>query len=134
MSWMPKALRDRHEDERGAVLVITAFFLVICIGMGAVVVDLAQLREDRARDRKTADVISSAAATRLAAPDGTMSLACTDAWNYFLDNTADHGTVATAPPTNAPSVNTASCVRTEARVRSSRRMRTSGTRTTLSRA
>src|SRR5436190_7526636 len=88
----------RQDDERGTVLVITALFLVICVGMAAVVVDLAQLREDRARQRKSADLVAAAAATSLAAPSGTMNGACTDAWNYFLDNNSDHGTVTTAPP------------------------------------
>lgn len=91
-----RGLRDRG-GERGTVTVIIAVFMAVCIGMAAIVLDLAQMRDDRAYSRKTADLVATAAATGLAAPGGVMSTACTDAWNYFLDNTADRGSVTSAP-------------------------------------
>ena len=92
------AAARRADGERGMVMVVTAIFLVVILGTAALVIDLAQLREDRAYNRKSADLVATAAATTLASPTGTMASACTDAWNYFLDNATDHGTVTGAPP------------------------------------
>jgi hypothetical protein len=90
--------RRGNRNERGSTAVMTAIFLVVCIGMGAFVVDLAQLRQDRAFNRKSADLVATAAAAALAAPGGVMATACVDAWNFFLDNTPASGTVTTVPP------------------------------------
>jgi hypothetical protein len=91
--------RGHGDDrERGAVLVITALFVTVAVMLAAIVLDLAQLRQDRASNRRTSDLVASAAATSLATPGGTGVLACTDAWEYFLTNTPNAGTVTTVPP------------------------------------
>jgi hypothetical protein len=93
-----KRVAPAVHDDRGAVAVITAIFLIVVIGMGAYVLDLAQMRQDRAFNRRSADLVATAAAVTLARPEGTMTAACTDAWSYFKDNTPDVGAVTTAPP------------------------------------
>ena len=90
--------RLRVAEERGAVLVLVVLLMVSLLGMAAVVLDLATLRQDRAKDRSTADVVAAAAATNLAAPGSTMVTACTDGWDYFRTNTSDAGTVTQPPP------------------------------------
>ena len=92
-----RARSSRLDDERGAVLVITALFVVVALLLTAVVLDLAQLRQNRAANRRTADLVAAAAATTLATPGGTGISACNDAWSYFLANTPDAGAVTQTP-------------------------------------
>lgn len=93
--------RVRESDEAGAVLVITVLFMSIAIVMAALVLDIAQLRQDRASNRRTADLAAAAAATTLATPGGSGTTACEDGWAYFLTNTANHGPVTTTPTCSA---------------------------------
>ena len=89
--------RFKRGGERGSVIVMVSLLMTSLIGMGAIVLDLATLRQDRTKDRATADLIASAAATNKANPNMTMITACTTAWEYFLENTRDSGTVTQVP-------------------------------------
>jgi len=91
------ARRLRADEERGAVLVLVVVLMTSLLGMTAVVLDLATLRQDRAKDRATADIVATAAATTFAAPGNSMSAACDIGWDYFRTNTSDAGTVTQAP-------------------------------------
>jgi hypothetical protein len=92
------ATRHRCCDgERGVVAVVVALFMVVVVGMAALVVDLGTLRQDRTADRQAADFVATAAATALARTGGTADKACTDGWAYFLANVADTGASISAP-------------------------------------
>src|SRR5438552_11070603 len=69
------AAARRADGERGMVMVVTAIFLVVIVGMAALVIDLAQLREDRAYNRKSADLVATPEATTLATHNGTLASA-----------------------------------------------------------
>ena len=85
------------DREAGAVLVMTVLFLTVALLMAAIVLDLAQLRLDRASNRRTADLVATAAATTIATPGGTGTSACQDAWSYFLANTENAGQIEQTP-------------------------------------
>jgi hypothetical protein len=90
-------LGERCRDERGVIAVVIALFLTVLIGMAALVVDLAVLRQDRAADRQAADFVATAAATALARTGGTAEKACQDGWAYFLANVPDSSASVSAP-------------------------------------
>lgn len=91
-------MRLQPASERGNVLVLFALLVTALLGMAAVVLDLAALRQDRSANRTTADHAAAAGALALAAETGTAVVACQDAWAYFVDNTPDVGTVTSPPP------------------------------------
>ena len=86
-----------RSDERGAVLVMGVVCMVVILGIAALVIDLAMLRQDRANDRKAADLIATAAATTLAEQGSTAAEACEQGWGYFLENVEDEGSSISAP-------------------------------------
>src|SRR5688572_5753890 len=110
---MPSSRRTRFRGERGSVIVMMALLMSSLLGMGAIVLDLATLRQDRVKDRATADLIATAAATNKANPNSTMATACTTAWEYFLANTSNPGTV--TQPHSCSSTFAGACSSTTAR-------------------
>lgn len=91
-------MRPTLASQRGNVLVLFALLVTALLGMAAVVLDLAALRQDRSANRTTADHAAAAGAFALAAETGTAVQACQDAWAYFLDNTPDAGSSTSTPP------------------------------------
>lgn len=76
--------------DEGAYLMLYAILAVALFSLGAVVLDIAALRQDRAGDRLAADLAATAGASRLdRAVPASAQAACEDAWAYFLDNVAD---------------------------------------------
>ena len=77
-------------DESGVYLVLFALMLVVLLGISALVLDLARLRNDRATDRSAADFASTAGAYTLSANRGAnMAQACQDAFGYVVGNLED---------------------------------------------
>lgn len=77
-------------DERGAYLVLFTLLLVVLLGISALVLDLATLRQDRATDRSAADFAATAGAYALSESRGVdMVKACQDAFGYIVGNLKD---------------------------------------------
>ncbi len=77
-------------DERGAYLVLFTLLLVVLLGISALVLDLATLRQDRATDRSAADFAATAGAYALSESRGVdMVTACQDAFGYIVGNLQD---------------------------------------------
>lgn len=103
------------DRECGVYAVLYAALVVVLIGMGAIVVDLASLREDRRTDRSAADSAVVAAGQMLDpfGPGGVSPRkACDAAWSYLVNNvqgiTKPAGACTTAP-NNFPLTAPASC-------------------------
>lgn len=62
---MIKRLRSRRDDERGAVLVLAAFGLVLAMIASALSIDLGRLAQDKRNDQKVADMAALDAAWAL---------------------------------------------------------------------
>lgn len=54
--WFSKRLRSRRDDERGAVLVLAAFGMVLAMVVSALSIDLGRLAQDKRNDQKVADM------------------------------------------------------------------------------
>jgi hypothetical protein len=76
---------------------VVALFVVVMIGMAAVVVDLAAFRQDRAANREAADLVATAAATAYARTGATVVDACNSGWDYFRSNVTADASPATGP-------------------------------------
>jgi len=75
-------------DDAGAYAVLYAVLVVVLLGMGAIVVDVAQVRQDRRLDRSAADSAAVAAASFLnpLGPTGASPYrGCLSAWAYLAD-------------------------------------------------
>lgn len=83
----PTRLRELGTD-RGAVLVLYGLLLIALFGMGAIVLDLAALREDVRASRRTADSAAVAGALELR-PGASRLAACEAAWGYVVANTPE---------------------------------------------
>jgi Flp pilus assembly protein TadG len=90
-----RSARWRH-DEAGGILVMSAFILMLMIGMAAFVLDLGFMRHDKRASQSAADMASVAGAMELR-PTATSNglAACEAAWAYVVENTA--------MPANSPS-------------------------------
>ncbi|MGI8793405.1 MAG: hypothetical protein ACR2H3_09540 [Acidimicrobiales bacterium] len=94
---MSRRVRVRPDDD-GAYLVLYALLAVVIFSMGAIVLDLATLRQDRSGDRLAADLAVTAGAARLDATNpSTPAIACQDAWEYFLANIPASATPVSPP-------------------------------------
>jgi hypothetical protein len=78
---------DRHREENGAYAILYAALVVIMIGIAAMVVDIAGVREDRRENRAAADSAATGAAEFLN-PLKTIQpkKACDRAWDYLVAN------------------------------------------------
>lgn len=76
------------KDDSGAVLVLYAILLTAMLLIGAIVIDLAALRQDRIGSSAVSDLAATAGALDLESSyGGSPFSACVAAWNYFLANT-----------------------------------------------
>ncbi len=90
----------RRED--GAVLLFFALVLLVLLGISAIAVDLAALRQDRRADRLASDIAATAGTASLDPfAGGSAQKACETAWAYVLENLRDEGTTI-APPDCTP--------------------------------
>lgn len=90
------AIRSAHDS--GASLVIVAISMVLLLGVAAIAVDLAGLRQDIRADRLSADAASTAGASQIEPFTGSRAdVACQTAWEYVLTNLEDESAAATAP-------------------------------------
>ncbi len=92
-------VRGEYGD-RGVYAVLYAALVVVLIGMGAIVVDLATLRENRREDRSAADSAVIAAARLLdpLRPGGVSPrAACDAAWDYLTNSLPDSRTRISKP-------------------------------------
>jgi hypothetical protein len=79
---------DAAEDpEAGMVLVFMIVFIVVAIGLAALTIDLATMRQTRATNRSAADMAAVSGALVLSETNMTnMVAACEASWSYALDN------------------------------------------------
>lgn len=89
--------RARGRNDRGSILVISALLMTAMLGMAALVLDLAALRQHRTANRAIADHAAMAGAMVLASEMGTTMQACEEAWAYFVANSRD-ASLAVPPP------------------------------------
>lgn len=89
--------KESLRREEGAILVIFALVLVLLLGISAIVMDLAGLRQDRRADRLASDIAATAGAVSLdPVAGGNAQEACETAWDYVWENLADEGVPAPA--------------------------------------
>lgn len=107
------------DPDKGVYAVLYAALVVIMIGMAALVVDLATLRQSRNDDRSAADSAVIAGA-RLLNPQAVGGIqpqaACDAAWTYLTASIVglkQPATACTAAPNNFPATTTASCPATQ---------------------
>lgn len=78
-----RSTRDR--DERGSVVIFVAITLLVLLGIAALVIDLAIIRQSRAAGKSATDFAATAGAATLA-DEKNPRTACIDAFLYFADN------------------------------------------------
>lgn len=105
MSWYP-VYRCRRDDEEGAFLVVWVLLLIGLLTMVAIVIDLAQLRQDRRQQRLSADAGATAGGLTLTRTAAGRLAACEDAWTYAAENL---GFGPTPPPSPCGSAVTGDC-------------------------
>ncbi len=82
--------RFGRDDERGVVLVISTLVMLTLLGIAAVVLDLAMVRDDQRVATTAADFAAASGANALdAASGGNPLLACQEAWRYLQENLYD---------------------------------------------
>lgn len=90
--------------ESGQVLIIMAVAMIVIMGMVALVLDLAAVRQDQRSDRTAADLAAVSAASALdPLANGSPQAACNEAWGYIVDNLPGLPQGATFPCTSFPS-------------------------------
>lgn len=77
--------RFESRDERGSVVIFVAITLIVLLGIAALVIDLAIIRQSRAAGKSATDFASTAGAATLA-DEKNPRAACVDAFLYFADN------------------------------------------------
>lgn len=103
-----RRLKDELNDERGAVAVTTAIFMVVLLGIAALVVDIGALFYERAQLKNGADAAALAVAQNCAAGncDGDFTaLAVSLAGQNAADGLSD-AAVTVSPTTGTVTVNT----------------------------
>ncbi|MDP9389394.1 MAG: pilus assembly protein TadG-related protein [Actinomycetota bacterium] len=96
----------RRRDEEGAFLVVWVLLLLGLLTMVAIVIDLAQLRQDRRQQRLAADAGVTAGGLTLTKTAAGRLGACEDAWTYAAENL---GFGPTPPPSPCGSAITGDC-------------------------
>lgn len=79
-------LEDERSSEDGVYAILYAVLVVVLLGMGAIVVDFAQVRQDRRLDRSATDaaVVGGVRALSPGNPTGASPYqACLSAWRYL---------------------------------------------------
>jgi hypothetical protein len=80
-------MNSRMRSEEGAILVYSAFLLLLLFVVAALVIDLGGLRVDRGVDQLTTDIAATAGAGSLNPfGGGDAQEACQTAWQYALEN------------------------------------------------
>jgi hypothetical protein len=83
-------LARRLNDERGAILVLSAILLLALLATVALVIDLAALRQDVRISQLVSDFSATAGAFELDSDfGGSPNAACLSAWAYFLANSPE---------------------------------------------
>jgi hypothetical protein len=93
-----RRLHSSLDSERGAVLVLLAFTMLLLLGAAALAIDLAAVRHDLRAAQLASDAAATAGAIQIDAVSGSdAEEACLVAWAYLLANIEDEGPT-TSPP------------------------------------
>lgn len=94
--------RFSHDSERGATLIMLAFMLILLIGVAALAVDLATLRQDLRAAQLASDAGATAGAVHIDPVAGSDAQdGCLVAWEYALQNIEDEGATSSPPNCSA---------------------------------
>ena len=91
---MSRGAIPRTREESGVYAILYALLVVVVLGVAAIVVDLALMREGRASTRSAADSAAVAAASALNPIDPSKAdpnKACLTAWKYLRAAISDLG-------------------------------------------